>query len=83
MTTKDKFIQKPILPKSEELEALLGLAYHMDAKKAQMIKEDWEKNGSQSKFPYDKYEAAEAFLAAYNTKAEVISKKRPWKRENK
>ncbi len=71
----------PILPKSKELEALLGIAYHMDAKKAQMIKDDWEKNGSASKFPYDKYEAAEAFLEAYNTKAEVISKRQPWKRE--
>jgi len=71
---------EPILPKSKELEALLGLAYKMDAKKAQMIKDDWEKNGSTSKFPYDKYEAAEAFLEAFNSKAEVISKRQPWKR---
>jgi len=80
MAKTRKNMIEPILPKSKELEALLGLAYKMDAKKAQMIKDDWEKNGSTSKFPYDKYEAAEAFLEAFNSKAEVISKRQPWKR---
>jgi len=70
----------PVLPNTPEMEALLGLAYKMDAKKAEMIIADWEKNGSTSKFPYERYEAAEAFLAAYTSKPVVISKRQPWRR---
>ena len=67
-------------PESTELEALLASGYGgMTRRKAETIIA--ERKTNPASWPYEQYEAAEAFLAALKSKPSVISKREGWKRD--
>ena len=67
-------------PESTELEALLASGYGgMTRRKAETIIAERKTNPAM--WPYEQYEAAEAFLAALKSKPSVISKREGWKRD--
>ena len=67
-------------PESTELEALLGSGYGgMTKRKAETIIAERKQNPTS--WPYEQYEAAEAFLDALRAKPQVISKRPGWTRD--
>jgi len=77
MAAKSKVSKYP--PKSEELAQLLSVGYGgMTEEKARAIIEERRKDPRL--WPYEKYEEAEAFLAALEASPQVISKRPGWKR---
>lgn len=71
--------QPMIEPGSKAHEALLATGYGMDKKKADFIIKDVDAKGGESRFPYDLYENAQAFLEAFGAKPVVISTRPPWR----
>ena len=68
-----------IQPGSPEMEAYLGVGYGgMTVAKAKASIA--ERKANPMSHPYEEMEKAEAFLAAYNGKPEVISKVPGWRR---
>lgn len=57
-----------IKPKTPEMEVLLAAGYGMDKKKAELIVKERKENPHV--WPYEEYEKAVAFLAAYNGTSE-------------
>ena len=84
MTDKEKIealaaAQPNVEPKTDAMEALLQLGYpDMSVKKAKQIIKERPENPTL--WPYEMYERAEAFLAAYETKSTVVSSRKGWKR---
>lgn len=69
----------PILPETPEMEAFLSVGYDgMSIDKANTIIRE-RKDNPQS-WPYEMLEKAQAFLAAYSTKAVAIDTSPPWER---
>ena len=70
---------KPIKPGTAEAEHLIGSGYRgMTVKRAEQIIAERAKDPHT--WPLERVEEAEAFLAAYKTPAQVISKRPGWKR---
>ena len=83
MATNVKYAEyvKPVLPNTPEMEALLRPAYQMTAKEARRLIKIHEADHSQ--VPWDVYQKALAFMAAYSTKAVVnakLAEKEGWRR---
>jgi len=70
--------QPMIRPKTSEMARLLETGYNMTLQKAQTIIK--ERNERPELWPYEKFEAAQNFIAAYEAKPQVISERRPWRR---
>lgn len=71
-----------IKPATEEMEAFLRSGYpDMSVKKAETIIAEREKDPS--RWPYDVYERAQAFLAAYRATPVVVSPRKGWTRKSK
>ena len=68
--------QPKVEPGTPEMEALLHHGYHMTAEEAEHIIASREKDPHT--YPFDVYQSAKAFLAAYNATAEVVSTREPW-----
>lgn len=69
-----------IKPKTPEMEQLLSAGYGgMTVATAKQIIEEREKNPQL--WPFEKYEQAKAFLAAYEGTAKVIDTQPGWKRD--
>jgi hypothetical protein len=69
-----------IRPKTPEMEAFLKGGYpDMSVEKAKTIIKERKENPAM--WPYEMLERAEAFLAAYESAPQVVSKRAPWKRE--
>ena len=72
--------KKAIKPKTPEMEAYLQAGYpDMNVEKAQTVIKERKENPAS--WPYEVYERAVAFLAAYEAKSTVVTSKRPgWRR---
>ena len=72
----------PVEPETDEMEALLGVGYDgMTVEQAELILR--ERDQDPHLHPYEEFQKATAFLAAYHAKAEVVSTKAPWQRSRK
>jgi hypothetical protein len=78
----DKNIQNviSIKPGTPEMEAFLQAGYPFSIEEAERIVK--ERSTSPATIPYERYTAAQAMLAAYKAKPQVISKRQPWVRQN-
>ena len=70
--------QPHVKPKTKALEALLESGYGMSLSKAQAIVK--ERPERPELWPYEQYEKAQAFLAAYEAKPVVTSTRPGWRR---
>lgn len=77
---KDQTIK--ILPGTPQMEAYLRSGYpEMTVEKAKTIIRERKENPAM--WPYEMLERAEAFLAAYNSSPQVVSERKPWKRDRR
>ena len=70
--------QPAVKPKTPEMEALLQAGYGMSIATAKKIVK--ERDDNPQTWPLERYEQAQAMLAAYEAKPEVISKRAGWRR---
>ena len=70
--------QPHIKPKTKAMAALLEFGYRMNVEQAEAILK--ERKANPQSWPYEKYEAAQAFMAAYAAKPTVTSKRAGWRR---
>ena len=70
--------QPHVKPKSKEMEALLMTGYNMTIATAKKIIKERDENPQM--WPIERYEMAQAMLAAYEATPEVISTRAGWKR---
>ena len=69
-------VHEQYAPKTPELAAFLSAGYGMTIEKAQLIIK--ERKADPNLWPYEMLEKAEALLAAYEAKPQVISTRKPW-----
>jgi len=84
MATKQTTVRAPggdvvvtIKPGTPEMAAYLEGGYGMSLEKAQTIIEERPKNPAL--WPYEVYEKAQAFMAAYNATPEPVSTRKAWR----
>lgn len=76
---QDKRGPVTIAPKTAEMEAFLQAGYPgMTVEKAKTIIKERRENPAL--WPYEMFEKAQAFLAAYEAKPTAVSTRKPWKR---
>jgi len=69
-------VHEQIKPKTPEMAAFLEVGYHMSLQQARAIIKERPENPAL--WPYEKFEQAQAMLAAYEAKPQVISTRQPW-----
>lgn len=69
--------QRVVKPGTPEMESLLAAGYGMTLEEAQQIVK--ERDANPQMYPFDVYQKAKAFIAAYGAKPQVISDKPPWR----
>jgi hypothetical protein len=81
LPTQTEYLKaRAIKPNTPEMEQLLSSGYNgMTVATAKQIIEEREKNPQL--WPFERYEQAKAFLAAYSAKPQVIDPDPGWKRE--
>ena len=75
-TVRFDTVYQQYAPKTPELAAFLAAGYGMTIEKAQLIIK--ERKADPNLWPYEMLEKAEALLAAYEAKPQVISTRKPW-----
>lgn len=69
----------PVLPGTQEMENLLQPAYQMTVEQAEELIKQRQENAQN--VPWDEYQKAIAFMAAYHSKAEATSTDPGWQRK--